>query len=142
MHAASNGGIHRLEEEDFSAPSTFPAPAPGRPPKARENIMNKLLATGFAILAAATVAVTAAPASAFSIGFGSGYGYDWDDHGWDDDGGVYIEFDVDDYDYDDSYSSWDAHVDWCEEHYQTYDPDTNLYYYAVGQQTECDSPHM
>ena len=104
--------------------------------------MRKLLATGFAILAAATVAVTAAPASAFSIGFGTDFGYgDWDDHHWHDDG-VYIEFDVDDYDYDDSYSSWDAHVEYCEERYQTYDPDTNLYYYAVGQQTECDSPHM
>ena len=106
--------------------------------------MKKLLATGFAIVAAATVAITAAPASAFSIGFGSDFGHgDWDDHYWHDDG-VYIEFDVDDYDYDydDSYSNWDAHVDYCEERYQTYDPDTNLYYYAVGEQTECDSPYM
>jgi hypothetical protein len=140
MTASFERRAYRLEEEDFSAPSALPAFSAGKAPSPGRTTMRKLLATGFAILAAATVAVTAAPASAFSIGFGGGYG-DWDDHYWPDDG-VYIEFDVDDYDYDDSYSSWDAHVEYCEERYQTYDPDTNLYYYAVGEQTECDSPHM
>jgi hypothetical protein len=109
--------------------------------------MKKLLATGVATLFAATLlAATAVPASAggFSIGIGAG-GYDsdddWDDD-WDDDSDIVIEvptYTEDDDDDDEEMNS--DHREWCENEYKTYDAETNLYYYAVGKQRECDSPY-
>lgn len=36
--------------------------------------------------------------------------------------------------------SW-KHIHWCKSHYKTYNPDTDLYYYAPGLQRQCVSPY-
>lgn len=101
--------------------------------------MRKLLMTGVATAFAAVL--FAAPAGAQ---FQFGYDDDDDDYG----GGVTIEvpiYDDDDNDYedDDDYDGGygNDHVTWCKNHYQTYDEDTDLYYYAAGKQRHCNSPH-
>jgi len=110
--------------------------------------MRKILVTASAALFA-TLAVAALPTSAsaggISVGFGYGYG-GYNDDWYDYHHGVVVEVpivveddDYDDYDdYDDEDS--DAHTEWCEENYKTYDEDTNLYFYKPGKQKECVSP--
>jgi len=108
--------------------------------------MKKLVTLGLAAAFAAlsfTAATAPAQAGGISFGFG-GYSDDWGYDHWDDDyygGGVYVEIDPDDYD-DDDYggSDWDKHVSWCENHFQTYDEDTDMYFYKPGKQKHCDSP--
>ena len=108
--------------------------------------MNRLLtASAATLLTIASIAASTAPASAGSVyfGFGGGHGpwfdgYDpWDNHsGYN--SGIYVDVSpviVD------GGSDWDAHVDWCEDQYQTYDPSTDLYFYAPGKQKRCNSPY-
>lgn len=99
--------------------------------------MNKTLAkTAPALVAIALFAASAAPASAggFSFGFG-GYGpTPWYPGPY---GGVYIEVDPKP-----SYaSSWDLHVAWCLDHYETYNPATNKYKTKYGKKF-CNSPYL
>jgi hypothetical protein len=105
--------------------------------------MRKLLVTGAAALFA-TLAIAAMPATANAGGISFGFGYGgYDDDWYDYDDGIVVEVPIvveDDYDYDDDEDDSDAHTEWCEEHYQTYDEDTNLYFYAIGKQKECVSP--
>jgi hypothetical protein len=98
--------------------------------------MRKFVTLGIAaVFAALPLAMTTMPANAGGISFGfGGYGYDdW----YDDD--IVIELDVDDIDIDDV-SDMDRHTEWCEDHFQTYDEDTDLYFYAPGKQKHCESP--
>jgi hypothetical protein len=108
--------------------------------------MRKIATLGVAaVFAALSFATITAPAQAGGISFGFG-GYDDDfgyDNDWDDDygGGVYVEIDPDDYVVeDDSDDGDDRHTAWCESHYQTYDEDTDMYFYAAGKQKRCISP--
>lgn len=104
--------------------------------------MRKILALGAAAaFAAFSLTMTAVPASAGGISFGFGGG-DWDD---DYGGGIVLEFDTEDMyvpevEYETDYDSDDRHTDWCESQYQTYDEDTDLYFYAPGKQRQCISP--
>jgi len=102
-----------------------------------------------AVFAALTfTAVTTAPAQAGGISFGFGGGdYGWDsDYGWDDDdyGGIVVEIDPEDFiveeDDDDDDDDDSSHVSWCKRQYQTYDEDTDMYFYAPGKQRHCNSP--
>jgi hypothetical protein len=113
--------------------------------------MKKLLATAAVttFIALASIAATSAPASAGGISFGTSFGgFDFDDdgYGWDDDSDFEISIEVPSYDDEDededddgSYPS--AHTDWCDNHYQTYDEDSNLYFFKPGKQTQCVSPY-
>lgn len=102
--------------------------------------MRKFVTLGIAaVFAALPLAMTTMPANAGGISFGFGdFGYDGYDH-WDDDDGIVIELDTDDIDIDDV-SDMDRHTEWCEDQYQTYDEDTDLYFYAPGKQKQCISP--
>lgn len=97
--------------------------------------MSKLLTTGIAaIFSIGMLTMVAAPANAFGFGFGGGHHH-----------GIDFEFDLDDLpdldvSDDDDDDVTDAHTEWCDAHYKTYDEDTNLYYYAPGKQRECVSP--
>jgi hypothetical protein len=106
--------------------------------------MKKLLALGTAAaFAVLSLTMTAVPASAGGISFGfGGFDSDWDD---DYDSGIVLEFDTDDIyvpdvEYEVEDDADDRHVDWCEAQYQTYDEDTDMYYYAPGKQRQCISP--
>jgi hypothetical protein len=108
--------------------------------------MRKILVTASAALfATVAIAASALPASAggISFGFGGGYHDGWHGHdGWHDGYGVVVEVPiVDEDDYDDEDSDWDLHVEWCEDHYQTYDEDSDSYAYQVGKRTRCVSPY-
>jgi hypothetical protein len=105
--------------------------------------MRKILALGAAAaFAALSLTMTAVPANAGGISFGfGGYDSDWDDY----DGGIVLEFDTDDIyvpdvEYEVEDDGDDRHVEWCEAAYDTYDADTDLYYYAIGKQRHCISP--
>ncbi len=97
--------------------------------------MRKILVTGTAALFTAfAIAASAAPASAFGFGYGWGGGYGWHD-------GVDLVVEVPVYDdNEDSDSDWQDHVDWCDDHYKTYDEDSDTYAYAVGKRTRCVAP--
>jgi hypothetical protein len=105
--------------------------------------MRKIATLGVAaVFAALSFTAATAPAQAGGISFGFGGGYDdfGYDH-WDDDdygGGIYVEIDPDDYVVEDDGD--DRHTEWCESHYQTYDEDTDMYFYKPGKQTRCISP--
>lgn len=92
-----------------------------------------------AVFAALTFTAATAPAQAGSISFGFG---DFDsDYGWDDeDIGIEFEVDTEDFVVDEDDSDKSEHVTWCEKKYQTYDEDTDMYFYAPGKQTYCISP--
>jgi len=105
--------------------------------------MRKLLATAAAtaVIAVASVAATTAPASAgfyFGVGGFGPHGYHHH-HGYGYGGGVVVEVPVYE-EYDASGVRYDRHVEWCGDHYKTYDEDTNLYFYKPGLQRECVSP--
>jgi hypothetical protein len=110
--------------------------------------MRKIATLGVAaVFAALSFTAATAPAQAGGISFGFGdYDGDFDfgyDHWDDDDYGIVVEIDPDDYiveddDYDASDS--DNHTDWCEAQYQTYDADTDMYFYKPGKQKRCISP--
>jgi hypothetical protein len=120
--------------------------------------MKRVLATSVAtVLSAVLFAAAPAPVIAGGVSFefgggdydvdpfdyGGGYDYDDDD---DDDSGITIQIeppdvDVDEDDDDGDDDEDDLHVAWCHNHYQTYDESTNLYYYAIGKQRECNSPY-
>jgi hypothetical protein len=101
--------------------------------------MRKTRAIGLAAaLATAMLAASAASAGTFYFGFGGNHG--WGHHGWDDDADVYVDVPVyvgPDYDEEDD----DRHVAWCENQYDSYDEDTDTYYYAPGKQRRCNSPY-
>ena len=105
--------------------------------------MRKIATLGVAaVFAALTFTAATAPAQAGGISFGFG-GYD--DYGWDndwddDDYGIVVEIDPDDYVVDEDEDDGDYHVSWCKSHYQTYDEDTDMYFYAPGKQKYCNSP--
>ncbi len=110
--------------------------------------MRKILAAAIAttLIAAASVAVTAAPANAGGIyvgigGWGSGWGPGYGYYGYHHPRVVAVPVYEDDYDDYDTGGLPEAHVDWCDDHYQTYDEDTNLYFYKPGKQRQCVSPY-
>jgi hypothetical protein len=109
-----------------------------------ENNMRKILVTGAAALFA-TLAIAAMPATASAGGVSFGVGYGWGGGyygGWHPyHNHVYVQVPVVVDDYNDDESDWDMHVEWCEDHYQTYDEDTNLYFYKPGKQKACVSPY-
>lgn len=37
-------------------------------------------------------------------------------------------------------NNWSQHQAWCAAQFKTYNPHTNLYFYAVGKQKPCNSP--
>jgi hypothetical protein len=93
--------------------------------------MSKILATVAAgLIAVVSVATMSVPANASGISFSFGNGHH----------GVDLVFEVPVYDYDDDDYDWDDHVDWCDDHYQTYDEDTDTYAYAPGLRTRCIAP--
>ena len=108
--------------------------------------MSKILSAAAATLfAAVSIAASSVPASAgggFSIGFGGygPYGGPWygGPHG-----GVYVDVGPG---YGSGYgpgygNSWHKHVKWCMNHYQTYNPHTNLFKTKWGPK-ECNSPYF
>ena len=106
--------------------------------------MKKIATLGVAaVFAALTFTAVSAPAQAGGISFGFGgydddFGFDhWDD---DDDYGIVVEIDPDDYIVDEDDDDDSYHVSWCKSHYQTYDEDTDMYFYAPGKQKHCNSP--
>lgn len=106
--------------------------------------MKKFVTLGIAAAFAALsfTAVTTAPAHAGGISFGFGGFDDGFDYGdWDDDDvGVVIEIDPEDFEVDTDDGDTDRHVEWCEEHYTTYNEDTDMYFYKPGKQKRCISP--
>jgi hypothetical protein len=100
--------------------------------------MRKIFAAAIAttVIAAASVAATA-PASAGSFNLHIG-GFGWGNPYY---GGYYTPAPV--------YvapapvytGGWQAHVNWCSNHYVTYNPATDLYFYAPGKQKHCNSPY-
>ena len=93
-----------------------------------------------AVFAALTFTAATAPAQAGGISFGFGGDYDFGSDHWDDDYGVEFEIDTEDFVVDEDDSDISGHVAWCESKYQTYDEDTDMYFYAPGKQTYCISP--
>jgi hypothetical protein len=108
--------------------------------------MMKIATLGVAaVFAALTFTAATAPAQAGGISFGFGdydddFGFD-SDYGWDDDDyGIVVEIDPEDYVMDGDEDDDDYHVTWCKNHFQTYDEDTDMYFYAPGKQKHCNSP--
>lgn len=107
--------------------------------------MRKIFATAIAtsMIAAASIAATPASAGGFGLyvgGYGWGGGYH---HGWGHHYAPEIYVDVEP-----SYSepvyaetAGDPHTAWCIDRFQTYDPQTDLYFYAPGKQRHCNSPY-
>jgi hypothetical protein len=99
--------------------------------------MRKIFAAAIAttVIAAASVAATA-PASAGSFNLHIG-GFGWGAPYY---GGYYpapvVVAPAPVYG-----NSWQAHVNWCSSHYVTYNPSTDLYFYAPGKQRHCNSPY-
>jgi hypothetical protein len=98
--------------------------------------MSKILATvtAAALIVVTSVATTSVPANAHGISFSFGNG--WGHHG------INLMFEVPAYDYedDDDEDISDAHIEWCDDHYQTYDEDTDTYAYEPGKRTRCIAP--
>lgn len=102
--------------------------------------MKKVLVAGSAALfAAVSLAASAVPAAAggsFSFGFG-GYG-PYDPWSYGHHGGIYVDVGPGPV-Y--GKSKWQKHVNWCFNHYKTYDPDSNHYMSKWGPK-ECNSPYF
>ncbi|HEX9905552.1 MAG TPA: hypothetical protein VGA77_11360 [Propylenella sp.] len=108
--------------------------------------MKRIMATGVATLVTAMIVVAASsPANASHrkhIYFGFGGAHGWGHHGWDPHGQVYIDLTPPAPVYVAPAPVYgNAHVQWCAGAYVTYNPATNLYFYAPGKQRHCDSPY-
>lgn len=93
-----------------------------------------------AVFAALTFTAATAPAQAGGMSFGlGGLG------GHDSDFGVEFEIEPEDFIVEeveevDEDSDLSDHVAWCSERYQTYNEETDMYFYAPGKQRRCVSP--
>lgn len=101
--------------------------------------MRKIVTFGIAaVFATLPLAMTTIPANAGGISFGfGGIGHHYYHDGWYDSG---IVIEVEPEDMDDEDTDWEKHVSWCDDQFETYDEDTDMYFYASGKQKHCISP--